>query len=169
MSNESRERSDRVNWRSIRSLRCAPFPAFIHKIRHGRVVVKHAMPLKQSPEYRRNPRRNGCGRGGRCLGYRWIKHNAFLPANEFKSCLEISESSSSLFGHGFLIDSVDEPERNRAVIPLLNDVIAKFLFVIGFGIQRCFQNIGCEPFLDVGTPLLCIAGSDETENECNAK
>ena len=28
-------RSDRINWRLIRSLRCAPFPAFIHKIRHA--------------------------------------------------------------------------------------------------------------------------------------
>ena len=32
-------RSDRITHRLIRSLRYAPFPAFIHKIRHGGTLV----------------------------------------------------------------------------------------------------------------------------------
>ena len=88
-----------------------------------------------------------------------------LFASDFKSRLKVGESPSPISGHGFLIDSVDELSWNRALIPFLNDVIAKLFFVVGSGKQCYFEYLGGEHFIGFGSPLLGETGGGKAEDE----
>jgi len=68
-----------------------------------------------------------------------------------------------------LIDSVEKSGGNGAIVPLLNDVLAKLFFVVGFCVQCRFEDCGGEPLVGVGGLLLGKTGDGKAKNEYGVK
>jgi len=126
--------------------------------------------LNESSQNKREKRGQG-RRRRRSFGWRWgwIQHNPFAFAQEFETGLEIDESLMSFLSHRFLIGSINEPCRERAIISLLNDVITKPPLFGCSGKQRRLEHIGSELFIDVRRISLRETGSGNAENEDEAK
>ena len=88
-----------------------------------------SVPLKKSTQYGWNERRSGRGRSDLC----WVQHDAFAFAKDFETGSEVGESPMPILGHCFLMDCVNESRWNRAIVPPLNDIIAKSPFLGGSG------------------------------------